>query len=683
MNIRTTALFLGLASGLFAQGSAARGIHPEFMDPGVKPCEDFFLHANRKWLESNPIPADQITWGAMNELREANRRTLKEILEAAAAAKAPKGSALQKVGDFYASGMDLKTIEKAGLSPIKPLLARVEAVKDARGLAREIGFLHRDLRQHDPILHDLANPAFRFGVDQDDMDSSSYIAQLGQGGLGLPDRDYYLLEDAKSKDLRARYVEHVTRMFELLGESKPLAKAHAGVVLSLETRLASASMTQVERRDPHATYHKLSPEAFAKLAPGFPWAAYFQAIGLPDQKALLIRQPKFFEELGRMAASIPLLQWKTYLRWHLLHAAASELPEAFGNESFEFYGKVLSGAKEQQARWKRIQAITDLALGELVGQLYVEKAFGPAAKARMLELVGNLRVALKARIESLEWMSGPTKQKAVDKLAAFNVKIGFPDTWRDYRRLEVKKGPFLANCVAASRFEFQRGLAKLGKPIDRNEWGMTPQTVNAYYDPTMNEIVFPAGILQPPYFDAQADDAVNYGGIGMVIGHEMTHGFDDEGRQYDAQGNLKDWWTEEDAKAYASRTDLVVQQAGAFEALPGLKLNGSLTLGENIADLGGLKIAFEALKRQWTKTGKPAPIDGFTAEQRFFLGYAQAWRFHARPEAARLRVMTDPHSPAKFRVNGPLSNLPEFFEAFGCGEGSSMRRDAKVRPSIW
>ncbi len=671
MKLRSTALIFCLAAGLAAE--TPHGVNPAHLDRSVAPSQDFFQFSNGGWVKANPIPGDQSAWGAFNELREANRRTLRDLMEEAAKTQAPKGSALQKVGDFYASGMDEAAIEKAGLKPLQPMLARIAAIRDTRALAREIGRLHLEV----------GSPAFSFFVGQDDKDSTSYIAQFMQGGLGLPDRDYYTLTDARSQEIRAKYLAHVARMFELLGEKPALAKAHAGVVMDLETRLAKASMTQVEQRDPHAIYHKMSPTELAKLAPGFPWDAFFKTIGLPEQKALLVRQPKFFEELGRMAKELPMAQWQTYLRWNLVRATAGELPDAFGKESFAFYGQVLSGAKERQARWKRVQSSTDGALGELVGQLYVKKAFSPEAKQKMLALVSNLRAALKDRIAQLTWMSAPTKQKAQEKLAAFNVKIGYPDTWRDYSRLEVKKGAFLANNLAAARFEFQRNLGKLGKPIDRAEWGMTPQTVNAYYDPSMNEIVFPAGILQPPFFDPKADDAVNYGGIGMVIGHEMTHGFDDQGCQYDAKGNLNNWWTEADTKAYQASTDLVKQQAAAFEVMPGLKLNGELTLGENIADLGGLKIAFEALKMQWAKTGKPAAIDGFTPEQRFFLGYAQAWRSNSRPEALRMQVMTDPHSPAKYRVNGPLANLPEFLEAFQVGEGSPMARPASQRPTIW
>jgi len=664
------ALTLGLAP-LAAQ--ATYGIHPAHLDPTVKPCNDFFQYANGTWLKQNPIPADQTNWGAFNELRENNRTLLKGILEEARSAKAPRGSALQKVGDFYASGMDEAAIEKAGLAPLEPILKGIDALATPQDLAREMAALHTQG----------VNLGFNFGVDQDDKESTHYIAQFGQGGLGLPDRDYYTKTDAKSKELLAKYQTHVATMFRLLGESEKTAEAHAQVIVKLETRLAEASMTQVELRDPVATYHKLSTVELQALAPGFPWMAYFKGIGLGDQPSLLVRQPDFFRTFGQMAKDVPLGEWKTYFRWHAVKEFSGGLPDRFGQESFAFYGRTLQGAKQRQDRWKRVQAATDGVLGELVGQLYVAKAFTPESKTKMVELVGNLKLALKERIEGLPWMSKDTKQQAQRKLEAFGLKIGYPDKWRDYSKLEISRGGYLTNLAAGAQFEFRRNMAKLGQPIDRTEWGMTPQTVNAYYSPTMNEIVFPAAILQPPFFDPKADDAVNYGAIGMVIGHEMTHGFDDQGCQYDAEGNLKNWWTETDQKAYAERTDLVVKQYDGFEALPGLHVNGKLTLGENIADLGGLKVAFEALKKQWAKTGKPAPQDGFTPEQRFFLGYGQAWRFHAREESVRVRVQTDPHSPAQFRVNGPLANLPEFYQAFGCAEGSPMLRSEKDRPSIW
>jgi len=667
------ALALSLCQGFLPAQQPTHGIRPANLDLATRPCEDFFRFANGEWLRQNPIPADQSTWGAFNELHENNRRLLKGLLEEARDAKAPRGSAPQKVGDFYAAGMDEAAIEKAGLNPIRPTLKHIGAMHSLAGLAQGIAELQR---QGLPV-------AFHRAVDQDDKESTRYIAQFGQGGLGLPDRDYYTRSDAKSAELLAKYQAHVAAMFRLLGDGDDLAKAHAGVVLKLETRLAKASMTQVEQRDPVAVYHKLSPAELRAVAPEFPWPVYFQGIGLKDQAELLVRQPDFFREFALMSKQVPLGEWKTYLRWHTLNHFAGALPDRFGQASFAFYGQTLQGAKQRQDRWKRVQAATDGVLGELVGQLYVAKAFSPESKTKMVELVGNLKVALRERIQGLEWMSPETKQQALSKLESFGLKIGYPDKWRDYSKLEISRESYVGNLMAGARFEFQRNLAKLGQPIDRTEWGMVPQMVNAYYSPTMNEIVFPAAILQPPFFDPKADDAVNYGAIGMVIGHEMTHGFDDQGCQFDAKGNLKNWWTETDKKAYASRTDLVVKQYDAYEPLPGLHLNGKLTLGENIADLGGLKIAFEALKKQWIKTGKPAPQDGFTPEQRFFLGYAQAWRFHARDEALRVRVQTDPHSPARFRVNGPLADLPEFHEAFGCAEGSPMLKLEKERPSIW
>jgi len=669
-------LSLGLiANGLVGQEAPKPGLRPADINTSIKPCEDFFEYANGTWLKTTQIPAEYPMWGAFMEIRERNLETLKGLLSEVSARKDwPKGSIQQMVGDFYATGMDETRIEQEGLKPLRPEFQRIEKIRNPRDLAQAIARLHRRC----------SAPAFGFGVGQDDKESTTYIAQLGQGGLGLPDRDYYTQDDDKSKQLRAQYQAHVARMFELLGDKPEQAQANAKTVMELETRLAKASMTKVEQRDPNAIYHKFTRQELARKAPGFPWEAYFQGIGLPAAETrLLVRQPAFFKELGAMAKSVPAARWKTYLRWHLIHDNAGELNKAFVDENFAFFGKTLNGTKEMSPRWKRVQNATDNLLGEALGRLYVEKAFKPEAKQKALDLVANLRAALKERIEVLDWMSAETKQKALVKLASFAVKIGYPDTWRDYSKLEILPQPYVLNTIAATEFEFQRGLAKLGKPLDRSEWFMSPATVNAYYNPSLNEIVFPAGILQAPFFDAAADDAVNYGGIGMVIGHEMTHGFDDEGRQYDAEGNLKDWWTAEDVKAYESRQEMVVKQYEAFEALPGLKLNGKLTLGENIADLGGLKIAYAAFQKSLEGKPRPALIDGFTPEQRFFLGYAQSWRFMAREETARMRVVTDPHSPARFRVIGPLSNLPEFFAAFGCPEGVAMVRPKEQRPTIW
>ncbi|MGA2081492.1 MAG: M13 family metallopeptidase [Holophaga sp.] len=652
--------------------TAGRGVNLADLDPSVAPCRDFFQYANGSWIRRNPIPADQSTWSGFNEVKERNRLTLKAILDQCAAAGAPAGSPQRMVGDFYASGMDVRALERAGAAPLGPVLARIGAVRDARGLASALAAAHLDG----------TGPGFSFQVGQDDERSSVTIAQFAQGGLGLPDRDYYLRTDGKSRRIRARYRDHVARMLALLGEPPGRARADAGAVLELETRLAAASMTRVERRDPHAVYHRMTLAELAAIAPDFDWAGYLEALGVRADP-VLVRQPEFFRWFSALVREAPPARWRAYLRWHAVHAAAPSLAPRFEREHCAFYGKALSGIQSMSPRWKRVQDTVDQDLGEALGRLFVERAFHPEAKARALELVANLRLALEERIRGLDWMGEATRTAALAKAAALRVKIGYPDRWRDYTGLEVVRGDYAGNVLRARRFEVRRNLAKLGRPVDRDEWEMTPPTVNAYYNPLLNEIVFPAGILQPPFFDPEADDAVNYGAIGMVIGHELTHGFDDEGRQYDAQGNLKEWWTAEDSKAFAARAGLVVQQFDALEALPGLHVNGRLTLGENIADLGGLKLAFAAYRKSLEGRPRPADIDGFTAEQRFFLGYAKAWRFQAREEAARMRVLVDPHAPPRFRVNAPLANLPEFIQAFGCGEGAPMCAPPGSRPAIW
>jgi predicted metalloendopeptidase len=657
---------------LGAQVPVVHGVQTADLDPSVSPCQDFFQYANGNWIKGNPIPADQASWGGFNEVKERNRLILKEILEESAGAEAPPGSLQQKVGDFYASGMDTRAIERAGLKPLKPALARIDAIRGGQDLAAALALARLEG----------GGPGFGFYVGQDDKLSTTTIAQFTQGGLGLPDRDYYTSQDPKSQAIRVKYLDHVARMFALMGEKPLLARAHAGMVLALETRLAGASMTRVELRDPNAVYHKMTLTELAGLAPAFDWARYCQTLGLREE-TILVRQPGFFREFSAMVQEVPLAQWQTYLRWQALSETASCLSGPLEREHFAFYGTTLNGIKEMSPRWKRVQDAADQCLGEALGRLYVERAFPREAKARALGLVANLRAALGDRIRNLDWMGPATRAAALDKLAALTVKIGYPDRWRDYSGLEVSRGAYADNILRARAFETRRELAKLGRPIDRGEWEMTPPTVNAYYNPLMNEIVFPAGILQPPFFDPEADDAVNYGAIGMVIGHEMTHGFDDQGRKYDAQGNLKDWWAPDDSQAFAARTGLVVQQFDALEALPGLRLNGQLTLGENIADLGGLRLAFAAFGKSLEGRPRPADLDGFTPEQRFFLGYAQAWRFHAREEMVRMRVMVDPHAPPRFRVNAPLANLPEFAQAFGCGEGTPMRNPAGARPAIW
>jgi predicted metalloendopeptidase len=661
-------LTLALLAPLSAQ-LAYKGFNPANLDASVKPTQDFFDYAVGGWAKRTTIPAEYERYGVDQEVDVRTHQILKDILEEAASGKAAPGSEAQKAGDFFASGMDEAGIEARGLAPLQPLFVRIDTVKDAASLAAVLAELRR--------LGVFAG--FAFSVEQDDKESSRYSMMLAQGGLGLPDRDYYLNGDAKSKELLAAYRSHVAKMLSLAGfEGKA-----ADRILALETRLAKASMTRVEQRDPNAIYQAMTPAELKTSAPGFPVVLYLKALGVPAPDRFVVRQPAFMAELGRAMQDVPADQWRVYLRWTLLRSTAAALPKAFEQEAFAFYGTRLQGTTAQHPRWKRVMFAADQGLGEALGKLYVQRAFPASSKAKVLEMVENLRTALKARIEGLKWMSVPTKAKAKQKLAAIRVKIGYPEVWRDYANLNIQRQAYVLNLLETRRFEFQRRLAYLGQPIGRNEWDMTPQTNNAYYNPTMNEIVFPAGILQPPYFDAAADDAVNYGNIGATIGHEMTHGFDDEGRQYDADGNLKSWWTVEDEKAYNLRAEQVARQFDAYEPLPGLHLNGHLTLGENIADLGGLKIAWDAWKLSQQGKAPVAATGGFTPEQRFFLGYAETWRTLTRDEALRLRAVTDPHSPAKFRVNGPLSNLPEFFEAFGCKDGDPMKRPEKDRPAIW
>ncbi len=659
--------------GLAAQASTGRGVHPADLDPATAPCQDFFQYANGGWLKAHPIPADRATWGGFNEVEERNSALLKEILEEAAASQAPAGSVPRQVGDFYRAGMDVKGLAKAGLAPLRPLLARVEAVKDARGLAQELARLR--------VLG--LGAGFRFNVVVDDRDSGAYAAELAQGGLGLPDRDDYLLDTDRARDLRASYRTYLAGLLELAGEKPALARAHAAMALEVEARLAQASMTRVELRNPQALYNRRTLAELKALAPAFDWEAYFREAGLAAPATLLVRQPRFLEALSALGRDLPAAQWRAYLKVRVLDGAAPCLDEAFERLHFAFHSTTVRGIRDMSPRWKRVLRAEDQALGDSLGRMYVARAFPARARTRMAALITNLRGALRARIQALAWMSPATREAAVKKLDALTVKIGHPDVWRDDSALKIEATGYFGNVTRAAAFAFRADLAKLGRPVDRTEWSMTAPTVNAYYEPTRNEIVFPAGILQPPFFDPEADDAVNYGAIGMVIGHELTHGFDDEGCQYDAQGNLRDWWTEADKRAYAARTDLVVRQYDALEALPGLPLNGRLTLGENIADLGGLKIAYAAFQASLAGHLRPAPIDGFTAEQRFFLGYAQCWHFHAREAAARVLAATDPHSPAKARVNGPLSNLPEFFEAFGCREEGPMHRPESARPTLW
>jgi putative endopeptidase len=652
---------------------SSRGLDPKNIDPSVKPCQDFYHFANGNWIKNNPIPPAYSSWGSFTELAEKNNLVLKEIVEAAAKDPHPfKGSNTQKIGDFYATGMDSARIESLGAKPIEADLKRIDDIKDIRGVQKELARFHVDG----------VGGVFGLFAGQDQKHSTQVIAQLSQGGLGLPDRDYYLSDDAKLKRNREEYVDHLVAMFKLIGDDQAAAKAEAATVLAFETRLAKASFTRVQRRDPDKNYNKMTQAQLAALTPDFNWPAFFAGIGLSKPGGVNVGQPPFFKELNAMMKEVPLGSWKTYLRWRILREAANALSSAFVNENFHFYGTILTGAKELQPRWKRIIQIINRTMGEALGQLYVEKAFPPEAKARAKEMVKNLVAAMREHINSVDWMDATTRAAALKKLESFGVKIGYPDKWRDYSKLEIDRSSYLENLRRAAEFNFNFNLAKIGKPVDRTEWGMTPPTVNAYYSETRNEIVFPAGILQPPFFDPKADDAVNYGGMGAVIGHEISHGFDDQGSKFDAQGNLKMWWTPETRKKFDGRTALVVKQFDGYVAIDSLHVNGKLTLGENIGDLAGLSIAYTALEK--ALEGKPRLlIDGFTPEQRFFLAWAQIWRRNSTPEALRLQVRVDPHSPSMFRTNGPLSDMPSFYKAFGCADGQGMVRPEAVRATVW
>jgi putative endopeptidase len=678
MNRPSNKLFVPLvtillaASVLFAQTTGHGGIDLANLDKSASPCDDFYQFANGGWLAKNPIPAAYPAWGVSSVLSESNLETVRQIVEAAAKnANAPKGSNEQKVGDYYASCMAEEKIEAAGLKPLESELALINNVKDQTSLQAEIAHL-TDIGMNVP---------FESGSNQDFKNASEVIFGVSQAGLGLPDRDYYF--DEKRQPIRDAYVKHVANMFVLLGDAPERAATEAQTVMALETKLAKASMTRVEQRDPANVYHRMTVADLQKLTPNFDWSAFFRSIGYTQKADVNVAEPEFFKALNTELTSTPIDDWKTYLRWQRINGAASALSKKFVDEDFNFKGRVLTGTQEQQPRWKRCVRSTDAALGEALGQVYVQQAFPPAAKARALEMVKNLEAALKTDIGTISWMSDPTRTQAVAKLEAFMNKIGYPDKWRDYSTLSLDRDSFVANRMRANHFEQLRDLAKIGKPVDKTEWGMTPPTVNAYYNPQLNEIVFPAGILQPPFFDPNADDAVNYGAIGSVIGHEMTHGFDDEGAQFDAQGNLKNWFAEADLKNFHDRTNCVVAQFSGFTVEPGLNENGKLVVGESVADLGGLVIAYTAWQNSLKGKPKPATIDGYTPEQRFFLAYAHGWATNIRPELARLLTNVDPHPLAKFRVNGPLSNMPQFTAAFQCKAGDKMVRADKDRCVIW
>jgi putative endopeptidase len=634
------------------------------LDKSVDPCTDFYQYACGGWMKNNPVPPDQASWGRFNELAERNRVYLREILENAAKATNRTANE-QKIGDYYAACMDEEAIGKKGLAPLQPVMDQINSVKDKSQLTDMIAHLHRQG----------INVLFEFSSGADFKNAKQVIGQADQGGLSLPDRDYYLKEDAKSVELRKKYLEHVTNMFKLLGDAPDKAAAEAAAVMRIETALAKGSADRVERRDPEKIYHKLSSEEWQALTPSLSFSKYLTDLGAPTFSSLNVVEPDFFKALDSELKSTSLDDLKTYFRWHFIHSQVQYLPKPFIDESFNFYGKTLTGAKELRARWKRCTAAVDADLGEALGKAYVEKHFPPEAKARTLKMVEALETALRHDIQGLDWMSDATKKEALVKLEAIENKIGYPSKWRDYSSLKIVRDDALGNSLRANEFEVRRELNKIGKPLDKQEWQMTPPTVNAYYEPTENNINFPAGILQPPFYDFKADDGLNFGGIGAVIGHELTHGFDDQGSQFDPQGNLKSWWTPEDEKKFKERTQCLVDEYDSFVAVDDVHVRGKLTLGENTADNGGLRIADMALTDTLAKSGKPAEkIDGFTPEQRLFLGWGQVWCQNQTDEMARLQALNNEHSPGRYRVNGVVSNMPEFQKAWGCKAGQLMVR---------
>ena len=651
----------------------ASGIDLANLDTTALPGTSFYQYACGGWIQAHPLTDEYSRFGSFDMLNENNREQLKGLIAELAAKKDNvPGSAAQKVGDLYNIAMDSVKLNQDGFTPIKEELIEIDALK-----GKEDIYVYLAEIQKKGI-----RPYFMLYVGADEMNSSMNIVQTYQGGLGMGQRDYYLENDEQTKKIRDKYQEHVAKMFQLAGYDEATAKKAVTAVMNIETRLAQASRSQVELRDPHANYNKMEIEKLKKDFPTFNWDVYFTTSGLKDIKEVNVCQPDAMKEVTAIIDTVPLEDQKLYLKWNLIDAAAGYLSDDFVAQNFEFYGKTMSGKQEMQPRWKRAVSTVDGSLGEVVGQMYVEKYFPAAAKERMVTLVKNLQTSLGERIKELEWMSEPTKEKALDKLAAFHVKIGYPDKWKDYSALEIKDDSYWANIERANLWDFNEMISKAGKPVDKDEWLMTPQTVNAYYNPTTNEICFPAAILQPPFFDMNADDAANYGAIGVVIGHEMTHGFDDQGRQYDKEGNLKNLCTEEDAKKFDERAQVMVNFFDNIEVAPGVHANGSLTLGENIADHGGLQVSFQAFKKAMKQTPLEV-MDGFTPEQRFFLAYANVWAGNIRPEEILRLTKLDPHSLGKWRVDGALSHIGKWYEAFNITEQDSMFVPKDKRVTIW
>lgn len=662
-------LFAGSAC---AADGGQQGVQVGDIDRKAEPCNDFFQYANGTWRAQNPIPASMPRWSRRWAAGEANKDQLKIILDAAAATKAQQGSIDQLTGDFYASCMDEARIDRLGIEPLKPQLADIANMRDGAGVQREIQRLH---------AMNISMPFNVYGWS-DDRNPNDVIVQIDASGLGLPDRDYYFKQETRFQEARVKYVEHVQKMFELAGYKASDAKGAAQTVMRMETSLARHALDNVALRDPKSTDHKMTVARLQQLTPHFDWQKYYSASKLPTGE-LNVAEPEFMKEVDRQLATTPLADWKTYLTWHLLHSAAPALSKPFVQEDFAFNSAYLEGAREIKPRWKQCAESADRLLGEAVGKIYVEKYFPPQAKARVQEMVKNLRLAMGETIEGLQWMSTATKQRALEKLATFNPKIGYPDKWLDYSNVPISRDSYWNNVVAGRQFNVSDNWSTIGKPVDRGRWGISTPTSDAYYSPALNEIVFPAGILQPPAFNLAASDTINYGAIGVVIGHEISHGFDDQGAQYDAQGRLKNWWSDADLKAFQTRTACVVKQFEEYFIEPGIHHNGKLVLGESIGDLAGARIAYRAL--EISRRGKaPLPtIDGFTPEQQFFIAWGQFRGDEIRPEFARSMVQGDPHPIAKYRVIGPLSNLPEFQQAFQCKADAPMVRKADERCDVW
>jgi endothelin-converting enzyme/putative endopeptidase len=642
------------------------------MDLTADPCVDFYQYTCGGWMTHNPIPGDQAAWSVYGKLAQDNQRFLWGVLDDLAKKTSGRTAPQQKIGDYFAACMDETAIEKLGAKPLKPLLDEIAAIKNKKQLAALLG------REH--LTQATGGLLFDFGSDQDFADSSQVIAFAAAGGLGLPDRDYYTKDDAKSGEIRTKYLAHVAKMLQLLGDKPEIAEKEAASIMQIETALARASLTRVEQRDPHNLFHKMDLKGVQALTPDFDWDTYLKTVGIAGVNTFNVTEPKFYQEVAKQIESNSLADLKTYLRWHIASANAPYLSKNFVEENFDFFSHTLRGVKEIQPRWKRCVRLVDRQLGEALGQEFVNRAFGEATKKSTLTLTKQIEQAMEEDINQLTWMGPETKKQALEKLHSVVNKIGYPDKWRDYSSVEVKRNDFLGNVHRGTTFEAKRQLAKIGKPLDRGEWGMTPPTVNAYYNGQMNDINFPAGVLQPPLYDPKMDDAPNYGNTGGTIGHELTHGFDDEGRQFDAKGNLRDWWTKEDGAEFEKRAQCIVDQYATYTIVDDIKINSKLTEGEDVADLGGLVLAYMAWKSA-TKDQHLEPRDGFTPDQRFFIGYAQWACENQRPENQRANAITDPHSPGKYRVNGLMVNMPEFQEAFKCKAGTPMVRENRCR--VW